>query len=238
MIRYIFVIVINLFLAVCFIGRADFIIKHKDRYTEEKKYALDMAVIRVVKFTGGIRTKVFGTENLPDEGGYVMFSNHQGKYDALGILYGHKKPCSVVMDEKKSHMIIVRQFLDLIDGKRLDRYNVKQAMKVIYEMAEDVKKGKKYLIFPSGGYDKNRNEVIPFKAGSFKSAVNAKAPIVPVAIVDSYKVFETNKIGIVTTQVHFLKPLFYEEYKGMKTVEIAKLVEERIVDCVAENCKA
>ncbi len=226
---------INLLLALYYIGRAEYIIKHANQYTEEQRFALDMTVIKVIKFTGGIRTKVYGAENLPNEGGYVMFSNHQGKYDALGILYGHKKPCSVVMDEKKSHMILVRQFLDLIDGKRLDKDNVKQAMKVIYEMAEEVREGKRFLIFPSGGYEKNENEVIPFKAGSFKSAVNAKAPIVPVAIVDSYKVFDKNKIGRVTTQVHFLKPLRYEDYKGMKTVEIAKLVETSIVDCVMAN---
>ena len=37
----------------------------------------------------------YGMENLPKEGGYVMFPNHQGKYDALGIVYTHKKPCTI-----------------------------------------------------------------------------------------------------------------------------------------------
>ena len=32
----------------------------------------------------------------------------------------------------------------------------------------------------------------------------------------------------VFTQVHYLKPIFYEEYKNMKTNEIALLVRERI----------
>lgn len=233
MIRYIFVIVINLLLIPYFIFRAEHMIRHIDQYSFTQRYAFDMKVIRVIQVTGGIKTHVFGEENLPREGGYVMFANHQGKYDALGIMYSHKSPCSVVMDEKKSHMVVVKQYLDLVDGKRLEKDNVRQAMKIIYEVADEVKQGKRYLIFPAGGYEKNnKNRVEPFKAGSFKAAMGAKAPIVPVAIIDSYKAFETNAIGRVNTQVHFLKPLLYEEYKNLKAVQIAKIVEQRIEDCI------
>ena len=233
MIRYIFVIVINLLLIPYFIFRAEHMIRHIDQYSFAQRYAFDMKVIRVIQVTGGIKTHVFGEENLPREGGYVMFANHQGKYDALGIMYSHKSPCSVVMDEKKSHMVVVKQYLDLVDGKRLEKDNVRQAMKIIYEIADEVKQGKRYLIFPAGGYERNnKNRVEPFKAGSFKAAMGAKAPIVPVAIIDSYKAFETNAIGRVNTQVHFLKPILYEEYKNLKAVQIAKIVEQRIKDCI------
>jgi len=34
--------------------------------------------------------------------------------------------------------------------------------------------------------------------------------------------------------VHFLKPVLYEEYQGMKTQEIANLVKTRIEDEIAE----
>ena len=34
----------------------------------------------------------FGIENLPKEGGYMMYPNHQGKYDVYGIFCVHKKP--------------------------------------------------------------------------------------------------------------------------------------------------
>jgi 1-acyl-sn-glycerol-3-phosphate acyltransferase len=122
--------------------------------------------------------------------------------------------------------------VDLVDGKRLKKDDVKQAMQVIYEMAEEVRAGKKYIIFPSGGYEHGGNTVMPFKAGSFKAAVRAKAPIVPVAIIDSYKVFEENTVGGVKTQVHFLPPLYYDDYKGLKTTEIAKQVENQIVACI------
>ena len=31
-----------------------------------------------------------------------------------------------------------------------------------------------------------------------------------------------------TAQIHYLEPLTYEQYKGMKTVEIAAIVKSRI----------
>ena len=66
------------------------------------------------------------------------------------------------------------------------------------------------------------------KVGSFKAAIKAKCPIVPVALVDAFLPFDSNTIKPVTVQVHFLKPLYYDEYKNMKTTEIAEQVRDRI----------
>ena len=63
----------------------------------------------------------------------------------------------------------------------------------------------------------------------------ARCPIVPVALIDSFKPFDTNTIKPVTVQVHFMKPLLYEDYKEMKTTEIAALVEKRIQETINAN---
>lgn len=163
-----------------------------------------------------------------------MYPNHQGKYDALGIISTHKEPCSLVMDEAKSHTILVSEFVDLLQGKRLIKDNVRQALKIITEVSEDVKNGKKYILFPEGGYEfNNRNRVCDFKAGSFKSAIKAHVPIVPIALIDSYKVFNSFYLWPITTQVHYLDPIYYEEYKDMKSKEIAELVKQRIQDKIS-----
>ena len=92
--------------------------------------------------------------------------------------------------------------------------------------------GRNYLIFAEGPVQKNGNEVQEFKGGGKapRAATKAKCPIVPVALIDSFKPFDTNTISPVTVQVHFLKPLYYEEYKDMKTKDIAALVKERITE--------
>jgi 1-acyl-sn-glycerol-3-phosphate acyltransferase len=139
------------------------------------------------------------------------------------------------MDEKRSHMPLVSQFIDLVGGKRMDINNARQSAKLFREIAEElVQQSKRFIIFPEGGYDNNKNQVFDFKPGAFKAAVMAKAPVVPVALVDSYKVFEGFSLRKVTTQVHFLKPLYYDEYKEMSTKEIANKVKSMIEEKIAE----
>ena len=187
-----------------------------------------------MKKSGKITTEAYGVENLPTEGGYVMFPNHQGKYDALGIISAHDKPCTFVMDKAKSYSFLVKEIVDLIDAKRLEINNVRQGLTIINEMTEEVKQGKRFIIFSEGGYGHNHNKVQQFKPGSFKSAVRAKAPLVPVTLIDSYKPFNSLSIGKVTTKVIFMKPLLYEEDKDMKTPEIATVVRQRIIDTMKE----
>ena len=182
---------------------------------------------------GRIETEAFGTELLPKEGGYVMYSNHQGKYDSLGIMSVHNEPCTIVIDAFRSKLPIVDPFIDLVRGSRLDKTDIKSQMKTILKIAEEVKGGRKYIVFPEGGYDHNRNDLQEFKPGAFKCATKSRAPIVPVAIIDSYKPFGINSLRRVKTQVHFLKPIFFEEYQSMNTKEIAEMVKNQIEDVIA-----
>ena len=57
----------------------------------------------------------------------------------------------------------------------------------------------------------------------------------PVALIDSFKPFDTNTISPVTVQVHFLEPLLYEDYKDLKTNEIAAMVKDRIQETITKT---
>lgn len=228
MLRFIYVIMMNLHRAPYIIPKMRHEANHPEKYTEEQRYELSQHVIYLMNRSGRITTKATGLENLPKDGGYIMYPNHQGKYDVLGIMYTHKKPCSFVMDKMKSHTILVREFVDLVQGRRLEKDNPRQGISVINDVAKSVAAGKRFILFPEGGYHHNHNQVSEFKAGSFKIALKSKAPIIPVALIDSYKVFNSLSFGPITTYVHYLKPLFYEEYCHMSSREIAALVRSRI----------
>ena len=43
-------------------------------------------------------------------------------------------------------------------------------------------------------------------------------------MIDCYQVFDNNTIKPVKAQIHYLKPIEYDEYKDLKTPEIAALV--------------
>ena len=78
------------------------------------------------------------------------------------------------------------------------------------------------------------NQLLPFMGGPFKSAVRAKCPIVPCALIDSYKPFDEKSIAPVTVKLIYLQPICYEEYKQMKTPEIADLVKMRIEEAIRQ----
>ena len=103
-------------------------------------------------------------------------------------------------------------------------------------MNQEVKKGRNYVIFPEGTRSKLGNKLLPFKGGTFKSAVKAKCPIVPCALIDSFKPFDQNSIEPVTVKLVYLPPICYEEYAQMKTTEIAEMVKQRIEAAIEEYC--
>ena len=229
-------ILINLHRIIYYVVKTRIWMKHPEKHSEEERYGMANEMIYYMNKSSGYETEAFGTENLPAEGGYMLYPNHQGKYDVPGIFATHKKPCSFVMDEKKSHLVLVSEVMWMVDGKRLELDNPRQTITVFREMAEELKAGRKFILFPEGGYKENNGNVVePFKAGSFKLAQMAKVPIVPVALVDSYKVFNSDHVGPVKTYVYYLEPIPYEEYKGLKSKEIAQLVEDSIKAKIAEH---
>ncbi|MBR1623230.1 MAG: 1-acyl-sn-glycerol-3-phosphate acyltransferase [Pseudobutyrivibrio sp.] len=209
-------------------------IKHKDKYPEKSRYALALRLIRYLKKSARITTEVYGTENLPESGGYIMYPNHQGKYDALGIMYAHREPCTFVMDKAKSYGFLVREMVDLLGAKRLALDDVRQNIRIMDQIEKEVLEGKRFILFSEGGYAHNGNIVQRFKPGSFKCAMRAKVPIIPVTLIDSYLAFNSFKPGPVTTKVIFGRPIFYETYKDMKTHEIADMVRNTIISTMEE----
>lgn len=238
MLKLFYVIFMNLKRAPYIISKMRYRADHPEKYTLEQRYSLVRYCIELMNRSGKITTKAYGAENLPKEGGYMMYPNHQGKYDVLGIMNTHKNPCSFVMDKKKSHTMLVREFCDLVQAKRLEIDNPRQGLTIINKVAKEVENGMRYILFPEGGYKfNNKNKLYSFKAGCFKIALKSKAPIVPVVLIDSYKVFNSFHIGPVTTYVYYLNPIYYDEYKTMNTQDISSMVRERIDDKIKEVMK-
>ncbi len=235
--NYVITIIKNLHRIIYYVVKARIWMRHPEKHSQQERYDVCRQMVTDMNGSMGYKTIAYGLDKLPKDGGYIMYPNHQGKYDVLGIMSAHDKPCSFVMDEAKSHMVLVAEFLWLVEGKAFGLTDFRKTITVFQEMAKEIKEdGRKFILFPEGGYkEDNRNIVEPFKAGSFKAAMMAKCPIVPVALVDSYKVYNSPHKGPVTTYVYFLDPISYEEYKGMRSQEIAGLVENRIKDKIKEH---
>lgn len=199
-----------------------------EKYSEEERYRVLSNIVKKVNRAGNVKIISEGKENLPKENGYVLFPNHQGLFDALVLLETNRQPITFVMKKEIENQWFIKKIIKLLQAQIIDRDDIRQSMGVINTMTKEVKEGRNYVIFAEGTRSRKGNELLDFKGGSFKSAVNAKCPIIPVAIMDSYKVFDSKSIKKATVRMAYLKPIYPEEYNKMKTTEIACIVKERI----------
>lgn len=202
------------------------------RITYEKAYDIVNKVTKKANRAGKVTIESYGLENVPKENGFIFFPNHQGLYDVLAFLESSPVPFAFVIKKEARNVILLKQVVDALGSISIDRDDIRQSMKVIQQVAEEVKGGKNFLIFPEGTRSREGNKMLDFKGGSFKSAVKAKCPIVPCALIDAFKPFDEKSIKPLTVKIIYLPPIYYNEYKDMKTVEIAAEVRRRIEETI------
>lgn len=206
-----------------------------EKYDAVTRYAFLRHIAPIVNRRGRIKIECYGIENLPKETGYIIFPNHQGLFDALAFLETHERPFVTVMKKEVKDIFLLRNVITLLQAEIIDREDIRQSMTVIQNMSRRVKNGENFVVFAEGTRSKNGNVVGEFKGGTFKSATKAQCPIVPVALIDSFKAFDTHSIKKLTVQIHYMKPLYYEDYKGMKTTELAEFVQNKIQNKIDET---
>lgn len=206
--------------------------KYPDKYTEEERYAFLKHICKYANKGGNVHIDAHGLENIPERDGFMFFPNHQGLYDVLAVVDACPRPFAVVAKKEIANIPFLKQVFAIMKAYMIDREDVRQAMQIILNVSKEVAGGRNYLIFAEGTRSKNGNHPGEFKGGSFKSATKAKCPIVPVALIDAFQPFDTKSIKPVTVQVHFLEPITYEEYKDMKTTDIAAEVKRRIENTI------
>lgn len=204
--------------------------KHTEEYPEIEKYRHIQYILKLAVKSGNIDFIVTGQENIPQENGFILYSNHQGMFDVLSIAATCDNPLGVVFKKELAEIPFLKQIVACTRSFAMDREDIKQSMQVILAVTKEVQAGRNYLIFPEGTRSKNGNHLLEFHGGSFKCALKAKCPIVPIALVDNYKVLDQKGCAPVKVQIHYLPPIMYEEYAGMNTQEVAAMVRSRIED--------
>ena len=232
--RILMMVIRNIFMVPCAWFRLCYRASHVDKYKEEDMYAFLRWIDLHANRGGNVHIDIHGQENIPEKNGFMFFPNHQGLYDVLAVIEACPRPFSVVAKKEVGGIPFLKQVFACMKAYMIDREDVRQAMQVIVDVSKEVKSGRNYLIFAEGTRSKNGNHPLEFKGGSFKAATKARCPIVPVALIDTYKAFDTGSIEPLTVQVHFLKPMYYEEYKDMKTTEIASEVKRRVEETIKE----
>ena len=202
--------------------------KNPEKYSEEEKWAHVQHIMQLAVAAGNVELQVTGLENIPEAGGFMMYANHQGMFDVLAIAATCDRPIGAVLKKELYNIPFLHQIAVCTKSFAMDREDVRQSLTVIQNVTEEVKNGRNYLIFPEGTRSRQGNTMLDFHGGSFRCATKSKCTIVPVALVACFKVLDQKGSKPVTVQIHYLDPIPYEEFAGMKPAAVAALVKSRI----------
>ena len=115
--------------------------KHTDEYPELEKYGHIQYMMRRAVKTANIDIEITGTENFPEENGFLMCGNHQGMFDVVPLVAAYPGPLSAVFKYELSNVPLVKQVIACLKCYGMDRDNPRQSMSVINAVTAEIKAG-------------------------------------------------------------------------------------------------
>ena len=193
------------------------------------------AAFRLLMFIAGAKTTVIGKELIPQDRAVLYVSNHRSYADTpLGYINVAGITGFIAKKDIKKFPILPL-WMKNMTCLFLDRDDMRQGLKIILKAVDNVKEGYSVFIMPEGTRN-HGEEMLPFKAGSFKVAEKSGCPIVPVAFSNTDALYELHKPWVKKAKVvvHFGEPIYLE---GLSREEM-KALPGRVQEIIANMLKA
>jgi 1-acyl-sn-glycerol-3-phosphate acyltransferase len=206
--------------------------KHIKRY--KSKQDTELYIYKVVKGWSSfvirslkVDIEVIGKENLPKES-CVFVGNHQGYLD-IPLLYSQiNKKLGFIAKKEMEKAPIMSNWMRELHCVFMDRDNPREAIKAINQGIEYIKQGYSMVIFPEGTRSKS-DSMGEFKKGSMKLGLKGSAPIVPITICGSYKVYEQhNKVKTAKVKLIIDKPINVRELSKEEQNNLSEIIKNKI----------
>ena len=221
-------VLMNAFNIPIYYPRMRYMANHLEKYTYDQTYNYCTKVIKAVLNATHVKIKAFGLDNIPTNDGFYLCANHQEKFDPLVIWYTFPRQVGVILNDAACHRPAIREVCALIKTQKLIHNNMHSILTSFNNVTEELKKGFNYLVFPEGAYEREYNKLSTFHTGCFKSPRRAHCPIIPIAIKNSFRIFDKGLHTSKPIEVHYLKPIDYSEYSELSTKDLSLLVQDRI----------
>lgn len=157
----------------------------------------------------GCKVRVIGKEHVDAPGAKVFASNHASYFDVLPLMLGLGVPYRFVAKMEVREMPFIGAFLDRMGHLKFDRTDPEARLRQVREAEEILRSGESIFVFPEGTFT-GEDGVRPFQLGAFKAAVATGAPILPISLAGTRKVFRDGtylpRPSSVTITVH--PPIF------------------------------
>lgn len=186
-------------------------------------------VAEIVRWGSNIKVELTGTEKLPEEGRYLLVSNHRSLFDPVTMAAAFRRQKYIYVSKPSNFNIpIAGKLMHKCCCMQLNRENNREALTAIKRAGDFIKNDVgSVVIYPEGTRSK-KDELLPFHAGSFKIAQKAGAPVVLVAMRNTDKVRHNMPFKRTTVYIDIVDVIDAEFVKSHTTKEIAELAQKKI----------
>lgn len=160
---------------------------------------------RLIAVATPIWVRCQGLDIIDPHRSYVVVSNHQSQYDII-VLYGWLGiDFKWVMKQELRRIPAIGISCERLGHIFIDRSDHAAAMASLQMAREKIRNGTSIVFFPEGTRSPQK-EMLPFKKGAFRMALDLNLPLLPVSISGSRQVLPTRTIDIfpgpVTLTIH------------------------------------
>jgi 1-acyl-sn-glycerol-3-phosphate acyltransferase len=140
----------------------------------------------VLMYLVGIFMQVKNKHYIKKGQAYVITPNHSSYLDIL-ILYQTFTQYFVFMGKKELANIPVFNIFFKKMNIPVDRKSIMSGKRAMNRCEEELEKGRSVVIFPEGTISDNVPEMLNFKSGAFKLAIDKQVPIIPITFLTNHK---------------------------------------------------
>jgi 1-acyl-sn-glycerol-3-phosphate acyltransferase len=177
--------------------------------------------------------KIYGRENLIEDRGAIVASNHQSFMDPPLVGVAHLKEMSYLARDTLFKNKVFGWILREVNSVPVDRTRGDiSAMKTIMRLLKD---GKRVIIFPEGTRSKDGN-LQPARAGVGLLIAKTRVPVVPVRVFGSFDALpKSGKLRFCPITVVIGKPIEFDpaEFQGGDR-EIYQKLSDRVMAEIAK----
>lgn len=158
---------------------------------------------RMLAWLVPVRVRVEGLEHVDQQRSYVVVANHQSQFD-IPVVYGWSGlDLRWVAKAELSKIPFLSLGSRAIGHVFINRSDPDQAREAIRKAVTRMRPGTALMFFAEGTRSRS-GELLPFKKGAFRVAVDEQLPVLPMTIVGTRRIMPPGSLRICPGQVRVI----------------------------------